>query len=644
MTGSDTTRLGARPRDEARTNATAPGQCPADLEVERRRLWDALNHLPAYLVLLSPDHHVPLANRFFEERFGKAEGRRCYEYLFQRTEPCERCESFVPLETGEPHRWEWTGPDGRTYDIHDIPFKDSDGSRLVMEVGLDVTEVRQAQVALARERQRLFDVLERLPAMICLLTKDHQVPFANRAFRERFGEARGRRCYEYCFGRQSPCEFCETYSVLETGKPHHWEVDTADGSVIEVHDFPFTDADGSPMILEMDIDVTERRRAERELRTAHGELARRADQLRRLAGELTLAEQRERRRLATVLHDHLQQLLVGARLRSALIGRTAGSMAQTAGEIEALLSESIEVSRSLTSELSPPISHEGGLRAALEWLARWMADKHGLAVALSADVPLPPLLEDVTILLFESVRELLFNAVKHARAATAAVSLRLVEGEMLQITVGDSGPGFAPAALQQVGGIAGGFGLISIRERLSLFGGRMEIDSTPGGGSRVMLIAPLSAMAAPQPARHAGGRTHPHPGPSPENRAGDRIRVLLADDHAVVREGLAELLETEPDVEVVGHAADGWEAVQLAATLRPNVVLMDMSMPGLDGVEATRAIHRDVPNVRVIGLSMFGDRHHIQAMHDAGAVGYLTKSAPTADLIAAVRGAAAHTR
>jgi DNA-binding NarL/FixJ family response regulator len=123
----------------------------------------------------------------------------------------------------------------------------------------------------------------------------------------------------------------------------------------------------------------------------------------------------------------------------------------------------------------------------------------------------------------------------------------------------------------------------------------------------------------------------------PANQAGDRIRVLLADDHAEVREGLAGLLATERDVEIVGHAADGCEAVQLAAALRPDVVLMDMSMPGLDGIEATRAIHQDLPNIRIIGLSMFGDRHHIRAMHDAGAVGYLTKSAPTADLIAAVR-------
>jgi signal transduction histidine kinase len=99
--------------------------------------------------------------------------------------------------------------------------------------------------------------------------------------------------------------------------------------------------------------------------------------------------------------------------------------------------------------------------------------------------------EDVKVLLFESVRELLFNAVKHAHALTVGVSLRRTEGEGIEIEVSDSGPGFDPAALR-AGWVGGGFGLFSIRERLSLVGGRVEIDSTPGRGSRVRLIAPLA--------------------------------------------------------------------------------------------------------------------------------------------------------
>ena len=235
------------------------------VEAERQQFKDVLDQLPAYLVLLSPDYRVPFANRFFEERFGKSEGRRCYEYLFNRTEPCEICETFSVLKTNAPHRWEWTGPDGHNYDIFDYPFRDTEGNMLIMEVGLDITEFKKTHSAMQAERRRLFDVLETLPVMICLLTPDYHVSFANRSFRDRFGESQGRHCYEYCFGKTSPCEFCESYKVLETGRPHHWEVAAPDGSVIDAYDFPFTDADGTPMVLEMDIDVTEQKRAQNAL-------------------------------------------------------------------------------------------------------------------------------------------------------------------------------------------------------------------------------------------------------------------------------------------------------------------------------------------------------------------------------------------
>ncbi len=116
------------------------------------------------------------------------------------------------------------------------------------------------------EAKRIFDVLETLPTMICLLTPDYHVKFANRAFRDKFGESEGRHCYDYCFGRTEPCDFCESYEVLETGQPHQWEVKAPDGSIIEAYDFPFTDADGSPLILEMDVDVTEQRQTQNALK------------------------------------------------------------------------------------------------------------------------------------------------------------------------------------------------------------------------------------------------------------------------------------------------------------------------------------------------------------------------------------------
>lgn len=122
---------------------------------ERQRLYDVLETLPVYVILLTTDYHVAFDNRFFRERFGEHGGRTCYEYLFNRTEPCETCETFTVLQTGKPHHWEWTGPDGRNYDIHDFLFTDANGERLIMEMGIDITERKTAEEALRRHRDNL---------------------------------------------------------------------------------------------------------------------------------------------------------------------------------------------------------------------------------------------------------------------------------------------------------------------------------------------------------------------------------------------------------------------------------------------------------------------------------------------------------
>ena len=175
------------------------------------------------------------------------------------------------------------GADGifRPFLTRGFPLKDAAGNVLQwFGTNTDITDLKRAEMALREseaqrrvaevvesERQRLFDILETLPVMICLLTSDYHVAFANRSFREKFGESGGRCCYDYCFGRTEPCEFCESYKVLETGQPHYWEVNCPDGSMIEAYDFPFTDIDGSPLILEMDIDVTEHKKAEEKIRS-----------------------------------------------------------------------------------------------------------------------------------------------------------------------------------------------------------------------------------------------------------------------------------------------------------------------------------------------------------------------------------------
>ncbi len=503
------------------------------------------------------------------------------------------------------------------------------------ELRAEIAERKRIELAVQTERKRMYDVMETLPVYVILLSEDYRVPYANRFFRERFGDSGGKRCYEYLFGRDAPCENCHTYKVLETNAPLEWEWTGPDSRNYSIHDFPFIDTDGSRLILEVGIDVTEEKR----LRAG---LERQTGQLRMLASELTLAEQRERRRLAQVLHDHLQQLLVGAKMRMSIMRRDAsGGKGKVADEIEQLIGQSIDAARTLTAELSPPILHDGGLGPGLKWLGRWMKEKYNLDVTFAIAEDVPALPEDITAFLFQSVKELLFNTAKHAKILSARVNVAASQ-DHIRIVVSDDGAGFDQSQLTLHGGQAGGFGLFGISERLGIMGGSMNIETAPGGGTSITLISPLSKAASrPEPAVHEKVEVHAssHPARVVEEKRGaeGKIRVLLVDDHLILRQGLSRLLKSEADLEIVGEAADGETSIEMVRLLTPDVVLMDINMAGMNGVEATRLILAEFPKTIVIGLSMFEEQERAAEMRAAGASDYVTKSGKPESLIAAIR-------
>jgi PAS domain S-box-containing protein len=371
-------------------------------------------------------------------------------------------------------------------------------------------------------------------------------------------------------------------------------------------------------------EAEERRKTAGELSAANHQLEARAGQLRALAGELTMAEHRERHRTGKILHDHLQQILSSAKMQVSCLRRERDVPLDAVARIEEVIGEAIQVTRSLTGELSPPILQVAGLKAGLEWLARRTAERLGVEVAVRADCD-PALSEQTKILVFESVRELLFNCAKHSGAGRAGVRV-VCDEATLHVTVSDSGSGFDPQCLTTPGDTRTGFGLFGIRERIQLVGGSFEIESAPNAGSRFHMCLPLTdsgpvAALPPHITSSEGG-----------------IRVLIADDHAIMLEGLTVMLSKEPDIEVVGQARDGRQAIEMTRRLTPDVVLMDIGMPGLNGIEATRIIRAEMPRVRVLGLSMlYEEGEGAEAMREAGAIAYVTKSAPSSEVLAALR-------
>ncbi len=213
------------------------------------------------------------------------------------------------------------------------------------------------------------------------------------------------------------------------------------------------------------------------------------DELRHLAEQLLGAEQRERRRLAQTLHDHLQQLIVAASLR---VDAVAGDLPDPDSRTELvaareILAEAVSASRHLTVQLDPPALHDG-LAHGLRWLADQMARRHRLTVEVVADDEAAPPGEEVARLLFQAARELLFNVVKHAGTEQATVELG-GDAEATWLAVTDAGTGL-PAPQGR------GFGLSTIRQRVEWLSGAMEVGAAPGGGTRVEVRVPRAPSGA----------------------------------------------------------------------------------------------------------------------------------------------------
>jgi len=232
-------------------------------------------------------------------------------------------------------------------------------------------------------------------------------------------------------------------------------------------------------------DISERKQAEERLNQYQR-------QLRSLASELSLAEERERRRISNLLHDHIGQLLATAKMRLGWIESAVKdeSIEREIDEIRDHIGQAIQFGRSLTFELSPPILYDLGLEAALEWLAEQVESQNGIHREFESDGFEKPIRDEIRVLLFTAVRELLANVVKHAGATRVKVTVRRVD-ESISIHVADDGRGFNASKRSYHIAEARGFGLFSIRERLQSLGGHMDVRSQVGRGARIILVAPL---------------------------------------------------------------------------------------------------------------------------------------------------------
>ncbi|OQW30021.1 MAG: hypothetical protein A4E19_10700 [Nitrospira sp. SG-bin1] len=560
----------------------------------------------------------------------------------------------------------------RWFRVRGAPVRDAEG-RIQSWVGTctDIHDRKETEAALRESETRFRNVFEHAGTGIAIATLDGSFVQCNPAYCAMLGyseeEFRRLRFSELIHADDRADNLAEIERLLRAELPN-FEIENRyvhkNGQPVWVHKFVSLlrdHAGEAKYLVALVTNVTERRKAEQALRETQArlqrwnveleqavnektaELRQSQDRLRTMTSELNLAEQRERKRLATELHDHLQQMLVVGKLTIGQGKRVTNSLPACEAvlkKVDDILSDALTYSRTLVAELSPPVLRDHGLAASLKWLAEYMKTKHThtVTVAVPDDTELT-LPEDQVILLFQSARELLINSAKHA--GTGRATLRMDRrADQLRITVRDEGKGFEPAATAGTpsGELSSKFGLYSIEERMRALGGSFILESVPGHGTSATLMVPLTTNAKNQETTADDSpliSRRPHAnGASQDPCLGDRptIRVLLVDDHAMVRQGLRSVLDAYADIQVVGEARDGSEAVKLVEELRPRVVVMDINMPKMNGIEATEHIKLRYPDTMVIGISVNIGDGNSDAMRRAGAATLLTKEAAVEQL------------
>jgi len=514
------------------------------VKAERQRLLDVMEALPAMVSLCRPDHKFSFANRGFREKFGDPGDRSCHEMRYGRSEPCDHCETFKPLETGAPQHREIALPDNTLMEAYDFPFTDLDGSSAILEMGLDVTDRRRTETELKQHRERLQELIAertrqledanaRLEAEVRQLEKAKQELSESRAKLEtalfsmkdsviitdtegRFVEFNDAYVELYRFRSREECvrsfaEFMHLFDVhTEDGEPVSREMfptwRALRGETGTNMEYRYTRKDtGESLIASLSFapvraeggaitgavitarDVTDRKRAE-EAERENEKIALQREQFQALALRLRRAREEERTRVARDLHNQIGQILTAIKLDLTWMGRhlpkAKDELRERLNGTIGMITEGVRSVRNICSGLRPGVLDDLGLAAAIEWQANEFAARTGIECAVSvpsADLKIPG---DQATEFFRIFQECLTNVMRHAEARSVSVGLLEDEGELV-LMVADDGKGFDDSTVSK------SLGFLGMKERAQVCGGSLEIASIPGNGTTVALRVPL---------------------------------------------------------------------------------------------------------------------------------------------------------
>jgi PAS domain S-box-containing protein len=374
----------------------------------------------------------------------------------------------------------------------------------------------------------------------------------------------------------------------------------------------------------------------------------RADEARReLSLRILHLQDEERRRISRQLHDMTGPVMSSLLMNLALVEKDAGALSERSRnalqEAESLARRCSSEIRTMSYLLHPPLLSEVGLAAAVQWFLDGFSQHTGISTHLDAPDDLGRLPDETEISLFRVVQECLTNIHRHAHSPAAVVRMYIepVQTERPAKTDGPAkanGPsrtdgkdtldtlvlevadqGLGDQSKGTAAQFAEGFGIRGMRERLSELGGRLEIDST-SRGTTVRATVPIASRQ-----KSANGATKA------------KARLLLVDDHEIVRQGLSSLLQGVEGFEICGEAATGEDAILEADRSQPDIVIMDLRLPGIDGLQATRLILKSHPHTDVLIFTVDESEQVLREALKAGARGCLTKTDAGSSLLAMLK-------
>jgi len=384
-----------------------------------------------------------------------------------------------------------------------------------------------------------------------------------------------------------------------------------------------------------------------ELIEANEALRSNEESLRQLSARLLKLQDDERRRIARDLHDITGQKLAAQSmaLSQVLKRKTAGLDAES----QRLLLECVtlgkqvgEEIRTLSYLLHPPLLDELGLASAVKWYAEGFEQRTGIAMKVDIASDFLRLTPEIEVTLFRIIQESLTNVQRYSGSKRAQVQVKAAGNKVIEVQIRDFGKGINDGILNSATGTAAplGVGIQGMRERMRQLGGTLEITSRVNQGTLVTATLPLlhSHRDAPLDSASATGpsslgvREEARP-----NGNNSRKQILIADDHEMLRRGLRTMLEREPDWEICGEAVNGQEAVDKAISLSPDLVILDINMPVLNGLAAVRLIKRHRPQTKILIFTVHDSEQTLKEIQSVGANGYLSKGNASEDLLRVVK-------